>query len=161
MTAKSPRNRPHVLAPEGRNALKGVPIVVDFAPAGQDRGSARPRAVRRAAPERSQRFRHAAQAVFLALNADIGMRFYLWVRYVETAGHGPWVPRPPGVEGWLPIVGLMNTKYFFDTGLVPAIHPAAMFLFMAFVLTSLLLKRSFCSWLCPIGTLSECLWKLG
>lgn len=26
---------------------------------------------------------------------------------------------------------------------------------------SLLLRRSFCSWICPIGTLSEWLWKLG
>jgi len=26
---------------------------------------------------------------------------------------------------------------------------------------SLLLKRAFCSWLCPVGTLSEFLWKLG
>jgi len=44
---------------------------------------------------------------------------------------------------------------------VPSIHPAAMILFMAFVLMSLLLKKAFCSWLCPVGTLSELLWKLG
>jgi polyferredoxin len=44
---------------------------------------------------------------------------------------------------------------------VAAVHPAAMFLFMAFVLMSILLKRSFCSWLCPVGTFSEVLWKLG
>jgi polyferredoxin len=36
-----------------------------------------------------------------------------------------------------------------------------MFLFMAFLLMSLLLKKSFCSWLCPVGTFSEYLWKLG
>jgi polyferredoxin len=70
-------------------------------------------------------------------------------------------PRPAGVEGWLPIAGLMNTKYFLLTGHVPSIHPAAMILFMAFVLMSLLLKKAFCSWLCPVGTLSELLWKLG
>ncbi len=55
----------------------------------------------------------------------------------------------------------MNTKYFLLTGRVPAIHPAAMVLFIAFVLMSLLLKKAFCSWLCPVGTLSEHLWKLG
>jgi polyferredoxin len=55
----------------------------------------------------------------------------------------------------------MNTKYFLLTGNIPAIHPAAMVLFIAFVLMSLLLKKSFCSWLCPVGTLSENLWKLG
>jgi polyferredoxin len=36
-----------------------------------------------------------------------------------------------------------------------------MVLFIAFVLMSLLLKKSFCSWLCPVGTFSEYLWKLG
>jgi polyferredoxin len=65
------------------------------------------------------------------------------------------------VEGWLPIAGLMNSKYFLLTGRVPAIHPAAMFLFLTFLLMSLLLKKAFCAWLCPVGTLSEVLWKLG
>lgn len=32
---------------------------------------------------------------------------------------------------------------------------------MAFVLTSLLMKKPFCSWLCPEGTLSEWLWRVG
>jgi polyferredoxin len=31
----------------------------------------------------------------------------------------------------------------------------------AFLLSSLLLKKAFCSWLCPVGTTSEYLWKLG
>jgi len=55
----------------------------------------------------------------------------------------------------------MNTKYFFLTGRVSAVHPAAMVHFIAFMLMSVLLKNAFCSWLCPVGTLSEHLWKLG
>ncbi len=116
---------------------------------------------RRTTREYSQRFRHAAQMIFMALNVYLGTQFYLWVRYLEHGGHGIQVSRPPGIEGWLPIVGLMNTAYFVATGRVPAIHPAAMFLFMAFVLISLLFKRAFCSWLCPIGTVSEWLWRAG
>jgi polyferredoxin len=95
------------------------------------------------------------------LNAWIGAQFYLWVRFFERGGKGLAVSRPAGAEGWLPIAGMMNTKTFFLTGHVPAIHPAAMFLFMAFVLMSLLAKKAFCSWLCPVGTFSEALWKLG
>jgi len=117
--------------------------------------------VRRAAPDRSQRIRHTAQWAFMALNVWIGVQFYIWVRYFERGGHGLYLPRPAGVEGWLPIAGLMNTKYFFSTGHVPLMHPAAMFLFMAFVLMSLLLKKAFCSWLCPVGAISEQLWKAG
>ena len=117
--------------------------------------------VRRSTPDRSQRIRHLVQGAFVLLNGWLGVQFYLWVRYFERGGQGLNVPRPAGVEGWLPIAGLMNSRYFLLTGHVPAIHPAAMFLFMAFVLMSILLKKAFCSWLCPVGTFSEYLWRLG
>ncbi|MGC8549653.1 MAG: 4Fe-4S binding protein [Acidobacteriaceae bacterium] len=117
--------------------------------------------IRRAAPNHSQGIRHAVQWAFVALNVWIGVQFFLWVRYMERGGHGLYVSRPPGVEGWLPIAGLMNLKYLLLTGDVPSIHPAAMFLLMAFLAISVLMKKAFCAWLCPIGTLSENLWKLG
>ena len=117
--------------------------------------------VRRSISDSSQRIRRIVQWLFVALNGWLGIQFLLWVRFCERGGTGLSVPRPAGAEGWLPIAGLMNTKYFFLTGRVPAIHPAAMVLFIAFMLMSLLLKKAFCSWLCPVGTLSEQLWKLG
>ncbi len=117
--------------------------------------------IRRFGPDHSQRTRHIVQGLFLLLNGWLGLQFYLWTRYFERGGSGMIVSRPAGVEGWLPIAGLMNTKYFLLTGQVPAIHPAAMFLFIGFMLMSLLLKKAFCSWLCPVGTFSEFLWKLG
>jgi polyferredoxin len=55
----------------------------------------------------------------------------------------------------------MNLKYFLVTHHISPIHPAAMFLLVAFLLSSLLLKKAFCSWLCPVGTVSEALWHLG
>lgn len=117
--------------------------------------------VRRAAPERSQQIRRLVQWSFVALNGWIGLQFFLWVRWYERGGRGLEVPRPAGVEGWLPIAGLMNLKYLVVTGSIPAIHAAAMFLLIAFLLISVLLKKAFCSWLCPVGTLSESLWKAG
>ncbi len=117
--------------------------------------------IRRTRPDRSQRVRHIVQWTFVVLNGWLGAQFYLWVRYFEGHGAGVYVSRPAGVEGWLPIAGLMNSKYFLITGHVPSIHPAAMFLFMAFLLMSILLKKAFCAWLCPVGTVSEHLWKLG
>ncbi len=117
--------------------------------------------IRRFAPDHSQRARHIVQGLFLLLNGWLGLQFYLWTRYFERGGTGWLVSRPAGVEGWLPIAGLMNTKYLLLTGHVPQIHPAAMFLFIGFMLMSLLLKKAFCSWLCPVGTFSEFLWKLG
>jgi polyferredoxin len=101
------------------------------------------------------------QWLFVILNGWLGVQFFLWARYFERGGVGLYAPRPAGVEGWLPIAGLMNFKFLLLTGRVPSIHPAAMFLFIAFLLMSLFVKKAFCSWLCPVGTLSENLWKLG
>jgi len=121
----------------------------------------RKKLIRRELQDCSQRFRHTVQAAFVMLNMGLGIQFCLWTRYYETAGKALYVNRPAGVEGWLPIAGMMNTKYLLETRSIPQIHPAAMFLFLAFLLSSLLLKKAFCSWLCPIGTLSELLWKTG
>ena len=120
----------------------------------------RKRLVRRTAPDRSQQTRRLVQALFVALNVAIGVQFLLWVRSFDRPG-ALQVSRPAGVDGWLPIAGLMNFKYLISTGRVPAVHPAALFLLMAFLIMSLVLKKAFCSWLCPVGTLSEFLWKLG
>jgi polyferredoxin len=105
--------------------------------------------------------RHSVQAAFFLLNLWIGARFYFFVRYYESGGQGVFVARPPGVEGWLPIAGLMNLKYLLATGLVPEVHPAGLFLLLAFVVISFAFRKAFCSWLCPIGTISEWLWQGG
>ena len=117
--------------------------------------------VRRLMPSRSQRVRHTVQFVFLGMNAWLSVEFLMWVRYFESQGRTHYIERPGGVDGWLPIAGLMNLKYFIVTHHLPAVHPAAMVLVATFLLASLLLKKTFCSWLCPVGTLSEVLWKLG
>ena len=117
--------------------------------------------IRRFAADRSQRARHIVQGIFLVLNGWLGLQFYLWARYFERGGSGLQVARPAGVEGWLPIAGLMNTKYLLLTGHIPKVHPAAMFLFIGFMLMSILLKKAFCSWLCPVGAFSEFLWRMG
>ena len=117
--------------------------------------------VRRRVLDRSQQVRRTVQFAFLGLNLWLAIQFLLWTRYFETDGRTRYFERPAGVDGWLPIAGLMNLKYFFATHHVPAIHPAAMVLAAVFLLSSLLLKKTFCSWLCPVGTASEYLWKLG
>lgn len=109
----------------------------------------------------SQRWRRLAQTVFLVLNLWIGIQFLFFVWHHEGRW-APWIAtRPPGVEGWLPIAGLMNTRYLVETGTIPLIHPAAMVLIVTFLILSFLFRKSFCGWLCPVGTVSEWLWKLG
>jgi polyferredoxin len=117
--------------------------------------------LKRAAPDRSQKLRRTFQLLFLALNVWIGVEFYLFVRFYETGGRTAWSARPAGVEGWLPIAAMMNLKVLLATGRVPALHPAGMFLLIAFLAMSWFFRKSFCGWLCPVGTISEYLWRLG
>jgi polyferredoxin len=115
----------------------------------------------RRSPDHAQKVRAAVQVAFLLLNVWIGVQFYLFVRYVESGGQAARVARPPGVEGWLPIAALMNLKYLVLTREVPGVHPAGLFLFIAFLGMALLIRKAFCAWLCPVGTLSEWLWQGG
>lgn len=115
----------------------------------------------RAPPDTTQRWRLAFQLGFLVLNVAIGVQFWIFVRFFETGGEGPYLPRPPGVEGWLPIAALLNLKATLLTGELPRLFPAGLVLLVAFLATSLLFRKAFCSWLCPVGTISEWLWKLG
>jgi polyferredoxin len=117
--------------------------------------------VRRTDRDHSQAWRRGFQWAFVLLNAWLGAEFYLWVRQYETGAAQIHFSRPAGVEGWLPIAGMMNLRYWLLTGKVPSIHPAAMFLLLAFLSMAFLLRKAFCSWLCPIGTVSEWLWRAG
>ena len=104
--------------------------------------------------------RAIVQWCFLAWVIGIGVRFALFVNTVES-GSVPLVSRPAGVEGFLPIGALTSLKYWFSTGIIHPVHPAALIIFLAILLMSLLAKKSFCSWLCPVGTLSEGAYKVG
>jgi polyferredoxin len=125
------------------------------------RPSAKKQLIRRTDRDYSQPLRRGYQFAFFLMNVWLGGQFYLWVRHYETAGASAYVSRPAGVEGWLPIAGMMNFKYFLLTGRVLELHPAAMFLLVTFVAISFLFRKAFCSWLCPVGTFSEYLGKLG
>jgi polyferredoxin len=123
--------------------------------------TARKKLLRRAAADRSQALRHTVQAAFLLLNVWIAAEFYLFVRYYETGGRSMEAARPDGVEGWLPIASLMNLKVLLLTGRMPAMHAAGMLLLIAFLAASWIFRKSFCGWLCPVGAISEYLWRLG
>ncbi len=117
--------------------------------------------IRRTERDDSQQLRRSFQFLFLLWNVYLGATFYFWVRQFETDNLKTSLTRPAGVEGWLPIAGMMNFKYFLLTGRVPAMHPAAMFLLITFVAIAFLFRKAFCSWLCPVGTISEYLWRAG
>jgi len=111
--------------------------------------------------EDSQFLRSTVQFAFAALCLWIGVEFTLFARWGMSGGAAPFYERPPGVEGFLPISSLISLAYWIQTGVINTIHPSGLFILLAIVLVSLVVKKAFCSWLCPIGTLSESLWMLG
>lgn len=108
-----------------------------------------------------QKHRAIVQLLFLFLILWIGIEFHFFAKYLESGGKLEFYNRPPGVEGFLPISALMSLYYFIQTGLIHFAHPAGLFILIAIILISFVFGKSFCSWLCPIGTLSEYIGEFG
>ena len=111
--------------------------------------------------EKTTTWRELIQWGFFAWILFIGIRFGMFVCHFESNGVTPFITRPSGVDGFLPIGGLASLKLWLFTGVFDDKHPAALVLLVTFLIMSLIAKKSFCSWLCPVGTLSEAAWKVG
>jgi len=105
--------------------------------------------------------RYAVQIGFLALCILIGMQFVFFVRSLGAPEGEPVWSRPAGVEAFLPISSLMSLVYFIRTGVLNDVHPAGLVLFTLTLVLAIAMRRGFCSWVCPIGTISEWAHKLG
>jgi polyferredoxin len=109
----------------------------------------------RARRRRIEWSRHLVQAGFLLTVLWIGWDFVRWVHGLEdgrVVGE-----RPPGVEGFLPIAALLSLRHLLTTGEIHPVHPAGLAILVLVLGVGLLAKKAFCSWACPIGTLSETL----
>ena len=122
-----------------------------------DRAKRRAR-IFRSPPRRPLAVRRAVQVLTLLVTVAIGLQFAHWVGGVmDGARVGV---RPPGVEGFLPISALISLRHWVADGTFSMIHPAGLVIFGLACLTALFLKKAFCSWLCPVGTVAEALARL-
>ncbi len=108
-----------------------------------------------------QKYRFYVQLFFVFLTIWIGYEFHGFVKWLESGGAAEFVERPPGVEAFLPISSLMSLMLFFKTGEIHSVHPAGLFIFVAIIAVSLIFGKSFCSWICPIGFISEMIGDFG
>jgi len=106
------------------------------------------------------RLRRRIQAGFFFWTVFIGTLFALWA-FAHIRGTTPPVPRPAGVEGFLPISALMSLRLWLAGAGVHPVHPAALAILLGAIAMSLVVARSFCSHLCPVGAVSEWLGALG
>ena len=104
--------------------------------------------------------RRISQVVFLVVVVAIGVRFTRWAM-PQIAGGSPGAGRPAGVEGFLPISALMSLRVWIAGGGIHPVHPAGLAILVAIVAMSALVAKSFCSHVCPVGTISEALARLG
>jgi polyferredoxin len=108
-----------------------------------------------------QKYRLYIQLFFVAIVLWIGIDFYLFATYLESAGTTQFFERPPGVEAFLPISSMMSLYYFLLSGNIHHAHPAGFVIFIAILSVSFVFGKSFCSWICPIGFISESLGDFG
>ncbi len=106
------------------------------------------------------RVRLLVQLFFVLASLVICLRFTRFINAAITESV-PLPTRPPGVEGYLPISGLMGIVDWIYQGTLNRIHPAATLLLLIFLIISFIFRRAFCSWICPIGFLSETLARFG
>ena len=106
------------------------------------------------------RIRLLVQAAFALTCGLLGIQFARWVS-AARAGVLPLPERPAGVEAFLPVSGLMGLLDWVYRGSLNVIHPAATVLVLVAIALALLLRKSFCSWICPVGFLSDLLARVG
>ncbi|MEI8240519.1 MAG: 4Fe-4S binding protein [Actinomycetota bacterium] len=75
------------------------------------------------------------------------MRFAAWTR-----GLGPYVARPESPAGLLPVGHFTSFFALVRGGGWDVLLPAGLVIIIGALAVSLLLKRGFCGWICPLGT---------
>jgi polyferredoxin len=82
----------------------------------------------------------------------VALMVQLWLFALWALGHSShFVPRPNAVAGIIPIGAYMSFFAWLKTGLWDTVLPAGVVIIISALVMSLLLKRGFCGWICPVG----------
>lgn len=108
-----------------------------------------------------RRLRVYVQAFFVLFSLYVWYRLYLFVRHFDTGGATPYVARPESVDAFMPVGALVALKHLVVNRAIDVIHPAALVILLAVLTVSLLFRRGFCGWICPVGALSEAMGRAG
>ena len=108
----------------------------------------------------NNRPRRIIQLLFCLAVLYTGWQFFTYIQWATGASTTP-VTRPASVEAFLPISAFLAAKRLLLTGQYDTIHPAGLTIFLFAVGTGLLLRRSFCGYMCPLGYATGLLHRLG
>lgn len=104
----------------------------------------------------SRWFVKSAFLVFFVYSCVQLFRFAAWAR-----GEGPFVPRPEAPAGLLPVGHFTSFFAWVRGGGWDTLLPAGLVIIIAAITVSLLFRRGFCGWICPVGTVWEAFAALG
>lgn len=105
--------------------------------------------------------RSIIQIAFAVFLLYVGWQFYQFYLHFSTLGATPYVERPAAVEGFLPVSALVALYVWVTTWSFDQVHPAGLVMLTFFFVFGFLFRRAFCSWMCPLVTLSEWLGRIG
>ena len=104
--------------------------------------------------------RNLIQTTFLFWSLYLGLQLAAFFNYFHSHGQQPFVSRPTGVDAFLPIGALISLKSWLINGHFDHIHPAALVFLLTVLTLAFVTRKSFCSWICPVGAISEWLYRV-
>lgn len=111
-------------------------------------------------PPAPARLRLVVQSALALFCLYAGWRFSGFVAWATGASE-TFVPRPPAVEGFLPISAFMALKRLVLTGRWDMVHPAGLTILIAALVMAVLLRKAFCGHICPVGLAHNLLARAG
>lgn len=85
----------------------------------------------------------------------------MWSFYLWATGRGAHVTRPEAVTGLMPVGAFMSLFAWVKAGLFDPVMPAGVVIVLAAIVVSLLFKRAFCGWICPVGAVWDAFARAG
>jgi polyferredoxin len=93
------------------------------------------------------------RGAFLVFFVYLCVRMWMFLQWAK--GVGPYVQRPEAVTGLIPLGAFMSFFAWVKTGHYDTVIPAGVTIIVGALLTSLLFKRGFCGFICPVGAVWE------
>ena len=94
--------------------------------------------------------RNFVRSAFLVFFVAISAQLWLWAQW-EAGFSTLAVPRPEAVAGIIPVGAWTSFFGWLKSGSWDVVLPAGVVIVIAALTLSLLLKRGFCGWICPVG----------
>lgn len=93
------------------------------------------------------------RVAFLIFFIGASVQLVLFAKWAR--GNGAFVPRPEAVAGLLPVGHFTSFFAWVRGGGWDVLLPAGLVIIIGAITLSVLLKRGFCGWICPVGTVWE------